>query len=95
MNLSDFDLLNSLNNGNVVLGRKRDNNKLYVLKTVLLTGSGAPESPRSEEVCMKIVNRLKSPFISGMHWSFEDRNHLYIVMVSFEPHMTNLDSPRV
>jgi hypothetical protein len=77
---SDFELLNTLDNGAITLGRKRDSCKLYALKSVSMTSPNALKMARSEEACWRLVNELKCPFLSRLQWSFEDQDLLYLVM---------------
>jgi len=95
ISLSDFELLNSLGNDKLSLGRKRDTNKLYTLKKIFLERSGTSKPSCPENVCMKIVNELKCAFLAAMHWSFEDQNCLYMVTVRIIPHGMNFGLPHV
>jgi hypothetical protein len=79
--LSSFELLNTLDNGKVTLGRKRDSYKLYALKSIPITSPSALQDARSEETCLRLVNELKCPILTRLQWSFRHQEMLYLVIV--------------
>jgi hypothetical protein len=89
--LSDFELLNTLDNGKITLGRKRDSYKLFALKSIPTTSPSALNDALSEEACLKLVNKLRCPILSRLQWSFQHQGLLYLVMVcaemSHKPHL--------
>ncbi|KIM81748.1 hypothetical protein PILCRDRAFT_821098 [Piloderma croceum F 1598] len=79
--VSDFASLHPLKSNpeaEMTLCRKRDTNRLYVLRSVRLVLDS--EQPRSKHSLLKMVHRLRSPFLSILHWSFEDQGRMHFVM---------------
>eukprot|EP01128_Nolandella_sp_AFSM9_P011656 TRINITY_DN84_c0_g4_i1.p1 TRINITY_DN84_c0_g4~~TRINITY_DN84_c0_g4_i1.p1 ORF type:complete len:513 (+),score=144.10 TRINITY_DN84_c0_g4_i1:40-1539(+) len=81
--VDDFETMKVIGRGGfgrVLLVRKHDTGKVYamkILKKAVIAARGEIEHTRTEK---SVLSKLKHPFLAGLHWSFQTKENLYIIM---------------
>lgn len=80
--ITDFDIIKMLGRGSfgkVLLVRKRNNEKLYAMKMLAKKKIGRM-SKHQAQTEKDILMKSTHPFIVKLRYSFQTKNHLYLIM---------------
>lgn len=95
---SDFEVIRpvqqkqrSSRKGELVIGRKSDTGRFYVIKVFRKASLGAEEEgyvyARREQTALRLITERAIPCAMQLYWSFQDNKALYLIMVGFPGHL--------